>query len=141
MIDFDNRVEFEISIKDELEDIVSFITNKNIELILVDDKEIQKLNKQFRNIDKSTDVLSFPINDMFSDMIGSVIISIDKVKKMAAKLGHSQKDELKLLLIHGVLHLVGYDHEIDEGQMREKEKEIINYFNLPKSLIIRSEEL
>ena len=58
----------------------------------------------------------------------------------ADRFAHSPQEELKLLLIHGILHLLGYDHEIDNGEMREKEREIIEHFNLPKSLIIRSEQ-
>jgi probable rRNA maturation factor len=72
--------------------------------------------------------------------IGSIIISADKVKQKADELGHSKEDEFKLLLIHGLLHLTGYDHETDNGEMREKEEEIIKNFNLPKSLIIRNSD-
>jgi probable rRNA maturation factor len=72
--------------------------------------------------------------------IGSIIISSDKVKEGSKIFGHSIEDEFKLLLIHGLLHLIGYDHEVDNGEMREKEQEIIKYFNLPKSLIVRIEE-
>jgi probable rRNA maturation factor len=62
------------------------------------------------------------------------------VSKKAKELGHSEQDELSLLFIHGMLHLLGFDHEVDEGEMREKEKALINTFDLPKSLIIRTGE-
>jgi len=138
MIDFDNQTDFKVDIK-ELEKIANYITNKDFELILVDNPTIQKINKEYRDIDKPTDVLSFPLDVVCKSMpIGSIIISIDFLDK-ALEYGHSKEDELKLLLIHGLLHLIGYDHEVDNGEMREKEKEIIEYFNLPKSLIIRSE--
>ena len=138
MIDFDNQTDFKVDIK-ELEKIANYITNKDFELILVDNPTIQKINKEYRDIDKPTDVLSFPLDVVCEGMpIGSIIISIDFLDK-ALEYGHSKEDELKLLLIHGLLHLIGYDHEVDNGEMREKEKEIIEYFNLPKSLIIRSE--
>ena len=138
MIDFDNQTDFKVDIK-ELEKIANYITNKDFELILVDNLTIKEINKEYRNIDKPTDVLSFPLDVVCEGMpIGSIIISIDFLDK-ALEYGHSKEDELKLLLIHGLLHLIGYDHEVDNGEMREKEKEIIEYFNLPNSLIIRNE--
>ena len=140
MIDFDNQTEIEIDL-DEIEKIANFITDKDFELIIVDNDTIQSINKEYRNIDKPTDVLSFPLDVSCEGMpIGSIIISSDKVKEMAEKLNHSIEDEFKLLLIHGLLHLIGYDHEVDNGEMREKEKEIITYFNLPDSLIVRVED-
>ena len=140
MIDFDNQTDIEINLKD-IEKIAIFITNKDFELIIVDNDTIQSINKEYRNIDKPTDVLSFPLDVNCEGMpIGSIIISSDKVEEMAKQLNHSIEDEFKLLLIHGLLHLRGYDHEIDNGEMRKKEEEIIEYFNLPKSLIIRVEE-
>jgi probable rRNA maturation factor len=138
MIDFDNQTNLEINLA-EIEELANFITDKDFELIVVDNETIQKLNKEYRNIDKATDVLSFPLDAMNEYMpIGTIIISADKVKQKADELGHSKEDEFKLLLIHGLLHLIGYDHETDNGEMREKEEEIIKKFNLPKSLIIRN---
>ena len=140
MIDFDNQTNLEIDLK-EIEEIVEFITNKDFELIIVDNDMIQEINKEYRNIDKPTDVLSFPLDLSCPGMpIGSVIISANKVEEGSKEFNHSNLDEFKLLLIHGLLHLIGYDHEIDNGEMREKEKEIIEKFNLPKSLIVRVEE-
>ena len=138
MIDFENQTDFEIELK-ELEKISSFITNKNFELIITTDKIMKNINFKYRNIDKTTDVLSFPLEFVCENMpIGTIIISIDKVKEKAEELGHREIDELKLLLIHGLLHLIGYDHETDNGEMREKEREIITHFKLPNSLIIRN---
>ena len=137
MIDFDNRTDYEFNIE-KLYEIYNFLTDKDVELILTTDEEIQKLNKEYRNKDKPTDVLSFPLEDFPGMPLGSIVISIDTAKKEAEKFGHSIDDEIKLLFIHGLLHLLGYDHEVDNGEMREKEKEIIERFNLPKSLIIRS---
>ena len=65
--------------------------------------------------------------------------TIDYVKNVSQELGHSYEEELSLLFIHGILHLLGYDHEIDNGEMRKREEELIRQFNLPKSLIIRME--
>jgi len=138
MIDFDNRSEFEFDI-DFLQEIYESLTDKDIELVLTTDKEIQELNKIYRNKDKPTDVLSFPLEEMPGMPLGSIIISVDTAKRVANELGHSIEDEIKLLFIHGLLHLLGYDHETDNGEMREKEAEIIKKFNLPESLIIRNE--
>jgi len=138
MIDFENQTNLEINLE-EIENIAKTITDKDFELIVVDNKAIQELNKEYRNIDKATDVLSFPLDVACEHMpIGSIIISADKVIEKADELGHSIENEFKLLLIHGLLHLIGYDHEIDNGEMREKEEEIIKKFNLPESLIVRS---
>ena len=69
------------------------------------------------------------------------MLSADLVKERSAEFGHDSEDELSLLFIHGLLHLLGFDHEVDNGEMRAKEKEIIQAFSLPSSLIIRTEEL
>jgi probable rRNA maturation factor len=138
MIDFENKTDFEFDVK-TLEEIYKYLTNKDVELILTTDEEIQKLNKLHRQKDKPTDVLSFPLENLPGMPLGSIVISIDTAKKGANEYGHSIEDEIKLLFIHGLLHLLGYDHEVDNGEMREKEKEIIEKFNLPKSLIIRND--
>jgi len=137
MIDFENQTNLEIDIK-EMEKIAKSITDKDFELIIVDNETIAKINKEYRNIDKPTDVLSFPLEALENMPIGSIIISADKVREKSKEFGHSIEDEFKLLLIHGLLHLIGYDHEIDNGEMREKEEEIIKKFNLPDSLIVRN---
>ena len=137
MIDFENKTDFKFDIN-SLQEIYNYLTDKDIELIFVDDKEIQELNKTYRQKDKPTDVLSFPLEDMPGMPLGSIIISIDTAKKQAKEFGHSTEEEIKLLFIHGLLHLLGYDHEVDNGEMREKEKEVIEKFSLPKSLIIRN---
>jgi len=72
-------------------------------------------------------------------LLGSVVINLDLVELKAAQLGHGRDDETALLFTHGLLHVLGYDHESDEGQMRAKECEIIEKFRLPKSLIVRTE--
>ena len=138
MIDFENQTDFKFDIN-SLKEIYEYLTEKDLELILTTDEEIQKLNKIHRQKDKPTDVLSFPLENMPGMPLGSIIISVDTAKKGADEFGHSVNDEIKLLFIHGLLHILGYDHEIDNGEMREKEKEIIEKFNLPKSLVIRNE--
>lgn len=72
-------------------------------------------------------------------LLGSVVINLDLVELKAAQLGHGRDDETALLFTHGMLHVLGYDHESDDGQMRVKECEIIEKFHLPKSLIVRTE--
>ncbi|WP_298082592.1 rRNA maturation RNase YbeY [uncultured Campylobacter sp.] len=72
-------------------------------------------------------------------LLGSVVINLDLVELKAAQLGHGRDDETALLFTHGMLHVLGYDHESDDGQMRAKECEIIKKFRLPKSLIVRTE--
>ncbi|WP_298053473.1 rRNA maturation RNase YbeY [uncultured Campylobacter sp.] len=72
-------------------------------------------------------------------LLGSVVINLDLVELKAAQLGHGTDDETALLFTHGMLHVLGYDHESDDGQMRAKECEIIEKFRLPKSLIVRTE--
>ncbi len=125
-----------------LETISNSLTTKEIDITICDNKTIQKYNSEYRGVNKATDVLSFPIISKFESMpLGSIIISIDKVIEKSDELGHTRDEELALLFIHGVLHLLGFDHEVDSGEMRERERELINKFNLPKSLIIRTESL
>jgi probable rRNA maturation factor len=138
MIDFDNQTKIDIDIS-SLEIIKNELSPKDIELILVHNDEIQSLNKEHRNIDKATDVLSFPLEyDMPNMPLGSIVISVDFVEDKAKEYNHSFLDELTLLFIHGMLHLLGYDHEVDNGEHREKEEELIKKYNLPKSLIVRN---
>ncbi|WP_428023905.1 rRNA maturation RNase YbeY [Arcobacter sp.] len=138
MIDFDNQTEIEIDIT-SLEIIKNELSPKDIELILVKNDEIQILNKEHRNIDKATDVLSFPLEyDMPNMPLGSIVISVDFVEDKAKEFNHSFLDELTLLFIHGMLHLLGYDHEVDNGEHRIKEEELIKKYNLPDSLIVRN---
>jgi len=138
MIELDNKTKLLID-EDILNIISSSLTDKDIELIVTDNKEIQEINKQYRGIDKSTDVLSFPYEAMPMAPLGSIIISFEYVELFANKLNHSTNDEFNLLFIHGLLHLLGYDHEVDNGEMREEEIKLIKKFNLPKSLIIRTQ--
>ena len=142
MIDFINETpnsNFD-NIVSELADILYDIQpDKEVELLFVDNAQIKKINNDNRGINKETDVLSFPIDFPHQKLIGTIIISIDKAIEVANKFQHSTKDEIKLLFIHGVLHLLGYDHETDNQQMRNKEEEIIKKLNLPTSLIVRAE--
>jgi probable rRNA maturation factor len=141
MIDFENKTDYNIDNKllKELNEIANKVTTKDVELIFVKEQEIKELNKTYRNTNRPTDVLSFRVEAPFVDLLGSIVICTKKAKEAATKYGHTQEEEIKLLFIHGLLHLIGYDHE-KEDLMREKEKELIELFSLPKSLIIRSED-
>jgi len=147
MIDFENRTDLKIDLK-KAETILNYILSisdktlsNNLELIIVNNSEIKEINKEYRGIDKPTDVLSFPMDILIPEaFIGTIIISSDKVIEGAKEFKHSIEDEFLLLFIHGVLHLIGYDHEIDNGEMREQERRVIENFNLPDSLIVRSDK-
>ena len=113
----------------------------SITITLTNPENIQKINKEYRNIDKPTDVLSFPMfekqeleekikNEDFEheDILGDIIISIQKVQEQAKEYEHSFERELSYMVVHGFYHLMGYDHikEEDKKQMRPKEEKILN---------------
>lgn len=137
MIELDNKTSLKFNL-DLLHSISNTFTDKEIELIITSKDEMKTINYENRNIDSSTDVLSFPYEDMPMSPLGSIVISCDHVIEKADELGHSQADELTLLFIHGLLHLLGFDHEVDNGEMREEEVKLIEKFALPKSLIVRT---
>lgn len=141
MIDFLNETDDKVAdeVLTDLSKILGTLSDKEMELIFVDDAQIREINRTNRNIDKATDVLSFPIDFPGSPLIGTVVISLDTARRAAEALGHDYQDEIKLLFIHGLLHLLGYDHETDNGEMRKKEEALIAEFKLPDSLIVRSE--
>jgi len=111
-----------------------------LSVTLVDEGEIRELNLRFRGVDEPTDVLSFPLLEEIAKeppalaesppLLGDVIISPQVARKQVKKYGHSLEEEIALLLVHGILHLLGYDHEIsaDDKIMRTKEKSILNKF-------------
>ena len=138
MIELDNQTEF-LPNTERLEAIAEDLTDRDLELTLCDDETIRELNREYRGIDRPTDVLSFPLEgDLPGLPLGSLVISVDRVRAKAAELGHSEEEELTLLFIHGLLHLLGYDHETDSGEMRRKERELIRRLGLPESLIVSS---
>ncbi len=99
-----------------------------ISILLTDDDEIHSLNQTYRGIDRPTDVLSFSqsegdFGDIEPDMLGDVVISVDTAGRQALEKGHSMERELDTLLIHGILHLAGYDHENNEKEAEEMEAE------------------
>ena len=145
MIDLDNQTPLAVDLE-ALEKIADTLSSKEVELIITDDETMQELNAEHRGKDSTTDVLSFPMEAPFTEQsifgmpLGSIIIAESFVKEKAVEHGHTVQDELSLLFIHGMLHLLGFDHEDDNGEMRAREKELIEQFDLPKSLIVRTEE-
>ncbi len=145
MIDLDNQTSLAVDLE-ALEKIAEALSTKEVELIITDDKTIQELNAEHRGKNKPTDVLSFPMEAPFTEQsifgmpLGSIIIAESFVREKAAEFGHTVQDELSLLFIHGMLHLLGFDHETDDGEMRKREKALIEEFDLPDSLIVRTEE-
>ena len=119
--------------------------NVNVYITLTDNANIQVINAEHRNIDKPTDVLSFPmfereeveglkVEDDQEDILGDIIVSLEKVKEQAEEYGHSFKRELAYLVTHGMLHLLGYDHMIEEEKvvMRKREEEILGALEITR---------
>jgi probable rRNA maturation factor len=110
----------------------------NVEVLLTTDAELKRLNRSFRGKNKATDVLSFPAALEIADVhAGDLAISLETAARQAEEFGHSLRDEVRILLLHGVLHLAGFDHETDEGEMAEREAELRKTLKLPLSLIER----
>ena len=147
--------------KDSHEDLIDRVVDKCFEIENLDEnkvyvaitlttpEEIREINKEFRKIDKETDVLSFPIfekkdidmlrkngeivdEDMPQDVLGDIIISMKKVEEQAKEYGHSVERELAYMVVHGFYHLMGYDHMVEEDKkvMREKEEKVLESLDI-----------
>jgi probable rRNA maturation factor len=113
-----------------------------VSVLLTTDAAIRRLNRQFRGIDKSTDVLSFPAYALVQDKekyAGDLAISVPTARRQGSACGHPLSTELKVLILHGLLHLAGYDHESDTGQMARRERRLRAQLGLPQGLIERAE--
>lgn len=116
------------------------VKNSFFSLVLVDEKTIQDINKNYRNIDKVTDVISFAFEDndkrLYNNIriLGEIYICIPRMKEQAIMYGHSEVREIAFLGVHGLLHLLGYDHmeKDDERIMLSKQEMILNGFNQTK---------
>ncbi len=123
-------------------------SNLILTITLTTPQNIRKLNKTYRNIDRATDVLSFPVFEKeeieekiklqdfeFEDMLGDIVISVEKVKEQANEYGHSFERELSYMVVHGFYHLMGYDHIEDQDKkiMRKKEEEILEQLKINRS--------
>lgn len=142
----DNTTNEDLSLQKDLEKVIKEVLKVEnvdekkceISLSFVDEKKIRQLNKDFRQTDRVTDVLSFPIEDFFNEdrktllekpylMLGDVVICTDVARKQAKELEHSFEREIMYLTCHSILHLLGYDHmeDDDKKMMRSKEKQVM----------------
>ncbi len=112
----------------------------SVEVLLTSDAEMQRLNRTFRKKNKATDVLSFPAAREAEGLAGDLAISLDTAARQAAEQGHSLRDELRILLLHGLLHLAGEDHEADTGEMAAREEQLRERLGLRSGLIERVEK-
>jgi len=114
-----------------------------VNVLVTNNSELKSLNRQFLGKDKPTDVLSFPTapaaHRKSKRFAGEVAISADIARQNAARLEHSVADEVKILVLHGILHLAGYDHESDNGEMARKEMRLRRQLNLEAALIERTQ--
>ena len=111
-----------------------------VTVLLTTDAAIRRLNARFRGKNKATDVLSFPADGIGAeDIAGDLAISVPTALHQAVEECHSLSTEIKVLILHGLLHLVGYDHEADEGQMARRERLLRARLGLPQGLIERAE--
>ncbi|WP_300278310.1 rRNA maturation RNase YbeY [Peptacetobacter sp.] len=149
---FDDRQE-KIDLSDEIyekiEDIVEevldyegYSDDYDISISFVDNKEIHELNKQFRGVDRATDVLSFPmLSDEFEDVeyeeqsLGDIVISLERALEQSVEYGHSFEREVCFLVCHSMFHLLGYDHDTEENtkEMREKEEAVLTKLNITRN--------
>lgn len=120
----------------------------NLEVVFVDSKTMREINRTHRGKDSTTDVLSFPLEcdfdfqslddtAPFERLLGSIVINTELAKAMSESYNHTLIDEISLLFIHGFLHILGYDHEVDNGEQRALEQCIIESIGLKQSLIVR----
>src|SRR3954468_3408526 len=109
-----------------------------INVLVTSSEELRELNRRFRKKNKATDVLSFP--SAIDSFGGDIAISADIARENGESLGHGLGMELKILILHGVLHLAGLDHESDQGEMARKEQRIRSQLGLNKGLIERSQK-
>lgn len=145
-IDIDENKEYEsliIKVMHECFDVENLLdTNIYIDVTLTNPKTIREMNKAHRDIDKETDVLSFPMfekeeipgmkNLEYEETLGDIVISLERVKEQAEEYGHSFERELAYMLVHGFYHLMGEDHmiESDKEIMREKEEYVLNRLSI-----------
>jgi probable rRNA maturation factor len=119
-----------------------------VTVLLTDDATVRRLNREFRHKDKATDVLSFPAAEPAGEfaptglnrMAGDLAISLDTATRQAESFGHPLETEIRILLLHGLLHLAGFDHETDTGQMARREGRLRRLFDLPTGLIERASQ-
>jgi probable rRNA maturation factor len=111
----------------------------SVSVLVTDSREMRSLNSRFRGKNQATDVLSFPPPALGDGFAGDIAVSLDIATRNARSLGHSLGQEVQILVLHGILHLAGYDHEGDEGKMAGRERQLRRRFGLPTGLIEREE--
>lgn len=109
-----------------------------VSVLLTGDAEIRAYNRQYRGKDKATDVLSFPAAEQAAGVAGDLVISLETAYREAQEQGHPLDTEIRILLLHGLLHLAGYDHEQDDGTMQRTERRLRRRLGLPAGLIERA---
>jgi probable rRNA maturation factor len=109
-----------------------------VTVLVTGSRDMRALNVRFRDEKRATDVLSFPSPPFSDGFAGDIAISVDIASRNARGLGHSTRDEICILILHGILHLAGYDHERDRGEMAEKEMLLRRRLALPAALIERA---
>jgi probable rRNA maturation factor len=116
-----------------------------VNVLVTNSAELRSLNQRFRRADKVTDVLSFPAlpsrSRQAKRIAGDVAVSADIARENASRFGHSVADEVKILVLHGILHLAGFDHERDNGKMARKESQLRLRLKLEGGLIARTQPL
>ncbi|MFZ0770813.1 MAG: rRNA maturation RNase YbeY [Candidatus Sulfotelmatobacter sp.] len=117
--------------------------HEGVNVLVTNSQELRSLNRQFRGKDKATDVLSFPSLPagcgQAKQIAGDLAISADIAKQNASRLGHPVAEEIKILVLHGMLHLAGFDHERDNGEMARKERMLRRRLKLELGLIERAQ--
>ena len=122
-------------------DYEGYSDDYDISISFVDNKEIHELNKQFRGVDRATDVLSFPmLSDEFEDVeyeemsLGDIVVSLERALEQSIEYGHSFEREVCFLVCHSMFHLLGYDHDTEENtrEMREKEEAVLTKLNITR---------
>jgi probable rRNA maturation factor len=112
-----------------------------VNVLVTSSRELRGLNRRFRGKDAPTDVLSFPpMPGLVDGLAGDIAISADIAARNGKLLGHSSAEEIKILVLHGILHLAGYDHECDQGEMARKEDALRKEMGLPSGLIDRNSQ-
>lgn len=141
-----DKIEVGSDIEATIESVIEECLNiegksKDVEVSVsfVDNEEIRQLNKDFRNVDSSTDVLSFPMNEnsdvFFTPLLGDIVISLERALEQSLEFGHTLEREVAYLTAHSMFHLLGYDHMNDEDKnlMREKEKLVMKNLKIFKN--------
>lgn len=146
MFEIFNEVNQEIDELKVLNDYIKFVVKKlklekcEFNIIIVDNKKIHEINKEYRDVDRETDVISFAMEDEMDvkydnfRLLGDIYISIDKAKSQALEYGHSLLREICFLATHGILHLLGYDHmePDDEKEMFALQNELLDEYNIKR---------